>query len=244
MAENDRGRPDDSAGGRKKALIVSMLIFLLFGGGIFLVFVIQGADDLKDNKMKNFSYSSKAGAGVSAFMKYLGFTSDEAKFSQAARGRIAARGPDSSASGPTTDISGWMDKGGAGAGSSGGLAAPLARALGASVPRMAAKGAGLGSTPPKEITELGNLPKPEGKYCPAAEGCSCCGGATFRDNAPTYQKGKDGWQVIYTGRHTDPDGSVLYYKDVCNIDPSGKPPVSLVNSFEGSSSNNLLPVTR
>jgi len=151
MAENDEGRQDDNAsghrhsGGRKKALIVSVLLFLLFGGGIFLFFVIQGADDLKDNKTRNFSYGSEARAGVSAFMKYLSFTSDEVEFSEAARGRNAARRLDSSAAGPTADISDWMDKGGAGTGSSGGSAAPGSRGFGVSIPRMAAKGAGLGS---------------------------------------------------------------------------------------------------
>lgn len=407
MAENDKGR--------KKALIVSVLIFLLFGGGIFLFFVIQGADDLKDDKMKNFSYGSGARAGVSAFMKYLGFTSDEAEFSQTARGRIAARGLDSSASGPTADISDWMDKGGSETDSSGGSAASGSRGFGASVSRMAAKGSGLGSaggalskssaelsrfgsggdsnnvnvskagalgargpgaknatlsslrnsqaylgdalrsssameaktkwgqsfgvgrtgegggrlgyaksgmlkldaiksgeitslktddpkslkvadvsapkrdkeaeakdpilskmkedakagvmnpmfaplrpngggggdgeggdsTPPPPITALGSLPPPEGIYCSNAEGCSTKPpGGTYRDNAPTYQKGKDGWQVIYEGQQTNADGSIIFYKDVVPLNPGGEPQFGPANSFEGSSSNNLLPVNQ
>ena len=409
MTENDNGR--------KKALIISVLIFLFFGGGIFLFFIIQGAEDLKDNKMKNFSYGSEARAGVSAFMKYLGFTSDEAELSKAARGRLAARGLDSSASGPAADISDWMNKDGAGTDSSGGLSASGAQASGASVPRMAAKGSGLGSAggagtkssaelarfgsggdsnnvtvskagalgargqdaknatlsslrnsqaylgdalrsssameakskwgqsfgvglagsggtlgyskpgmvkldaiksgeisslktndpkslkvadvsapekdkdaeakdpalnkmkdaakdasnpasglansmfspvansmrpssagngdnpasaPPKEITDIGNLPKPEGSYCPKAEGCSTDPpGATFRDNAPTYQKAKEGWQVTYTGQQTGEDGKVTFYKDVCNIMPGGTPPVTPATVYEGASSDNI-----
>ncbi|HAH32500.1 MAG TPA: hypothetical protein DCL44_09340 [Elusimicrobia bacterium] len=73
MAENDNGR--------KKALIVSVLLFLFFGGGIFLFFIIRGADDLKDDKTKNFSYGSVARSGVESFFKNLGFTDNEPELS-------------------------------------------------------------------------------------------------------------------------------------------------------------------
>ena len=137
MADNDNGR--------KKALIVSMLVFLFLGGGIFLFFVIQGADDLKDNKTKNFSYGSEARAGFSAFIKSIGFASDEPKLSQADQKRIAERELAPSSSELAAGISDWMDKSGSVPDTAVNRFPSGSRAFGDSVPRMAAKGSSLGS---------------------------------------------------------------------------------------------------
>jgi hypothetical protein len=61
---------------RKKALIISMLLFLVSGGGIFLFFVVQGSNDLI-GKGKEFSYGAAAREGVSSFFKYIGGNSAE-----------------------------------------------------------------------------------------------------------------------------------------------------------------------
>lgn len=116
---------------RKKALIVSMLLFLMTGGGIFLFFVVQGSNDLI-GKGKEFSYGGAAREGVSSFFKYVGASSEEGIVSESGKIRAEAKGIvlGEPLEAPA-DVSDWMEK----------PAAKSAASAGpASVPRMAGGG--------------------------------------------------------------------------------------------------------
>lgn len=64
----------DNSNKRKKTLIVSVLAFLLIGGGVFLFFVIQGANDLTGaNKNDKFHYGGAARQAATSFFKFIGF---------------------------------------------------------------------------------------------------------------------------------------------------------------------------
>lgn len=64
----------DNSNGRKKTLIVSVLAFLFIGGGIFLFFIIQGANDLTGaNKNDKFHYGGAARQAAASFFKFVGF---------------------------------------------------------------------------------------------------------------------------------------------------------------------------
>lgn len=67
----------DNSSNRKKALIVSVLAFLLAGGGVFLFFIIQGSNDLTGANKKNFYYGSAARGAATSFFKFLGFDAAE-----------------------------------------------------------------------------------------------------------------------------------------------------------------------
>lgn len=102
----------DNSGNRKKVLVVSVMSFLLAGGGVFLFFVIQGSNDITGKgKNNNFSYGSAAREGVASLFRKVGFMPDEeelqAKMTEA---RMEARGflPDGQPA--TVDLSGWMNK--------------------------------------------------------------------------------------------------------------------------------------
>lgn len=102
----------DNSGNRKKVLVVSVLSFLLAGGGIFLFFVIQGSNDITGKgKNNNFSYGSAAREGVVSLFRTVGFMPDEEEL-QAKRteARMEARGflPDGQPA--TADLSSWMNK--------------------------------------------------------------------------------------------------------------------------------------
>jgi hypothetical protein len=73
----------DNSDNRKKALIMFVLLFLFAGGGIFLYFIIQGANDLTGAGKNNFTYSGAVRDGVSSFFKYIGLDSEGAALSKA-----------------------------------------------------------------------------------------------------------------------------------------------------------------
>lgn len=120
-----------NANDRKKALVISMLLFLFTGGGIFLFFVVQGSNDLI-GKGKEFSYGGAAREGVSSFFKYVGLSAEEGIVSESGKIRAEAKGivlgePMEA----PADVSDWMAK------PSG---KPAASAAPSSVPRMAGGG--------------------------------------------------------------------------------------------------------
>ena len=130
----------DNSANRRKTLIVSVLLFLVAGGGVFLFFVIQGSNDLtRTGKRNSFSYGEAAREGVSSFFKSVGFVPDEeAKLSQSAIDRNKDRGLPLDNLGivdPNPDMKDWMAKAdqprASGSASYGGSGAPTA------VPRMA-----------------------------------------------------------------------------------------------------------
>ncbi len=133
----------DNQNSRKKALIISVLAFLLAGGGVFLFFVIQGSNDLTGANKKNFYYGSAARGAATSFFKFLGFDSLEPMTAGtkerprlAMYPELAEKGGsgDGSASAKADDpLSDWGGVKGSGRG--GGSASPT------SVPRMS--GAGL-----------------------------------------------------------------------------------------------------
>lgn len=132
----------DNSSNRRKSLIVSMLAFLLIGGGVFLFFIVQGSDDLTGKgKKNNFHYGSAAREGVSSFFKAVGLAPDEeetkAKYKEV---RMKARGflEDGKEAG-VADVSDWMANTPAAAPS-----ASPSRAGATAVPRMSGSGRSLG----------------------------------------------------------------------------------------------------
>lgn len=99
---------------RKKALIVSVLLFLAAGGGIFTFFIIQGANDLTgEAKRQNFTYGSVVREAVLPLFKRMGFETYEEEVAGATKKRLEARGLDLSgldSAPPAGDISDWMNK--------------------------------------------------------------------------------------------------------------------------------------
>ncbi|MGD9642280.1 MAG: hypothetical protein AB7V08_06010 [Elusimicrobiales bacterium] len=68
----------DNSNNRKKALVVSVLAFLFAGGGIFLFFIVQGANDLTGaDKKSSFSYGNVARGAVNSFFRTVGFMEDD-----------------------------------------------------------------------------------------------------------------------------------------------------------------------
>ncbi|HNW43600.1 MAG TPA: hypothetical protein PKI19_03795 [Elusimicrobiales bacterium] len=67
----------DNSNGRKKTFIVSILAFLLIGGGVFLFFIIQGSNDLTKSKNGNFQYGSIARSSLAPFFKALGLVEEK-----------------------------------------------------------------------------------------------------------------------------------------------------------------------
>lgn len=101
----------DNSNDRKKTLFISMLVFLLGGGGIFLFFIIQGSNDLTGAKGKgNFTYGEAAREGVTSFFKNIGVISEEEKtLTVAGAIRLEAKeGILDDSKAPAADVSDWM----------------------------------------------------------------------------------------------------------------------------------------
>lgn len=62
---------------RRKVFVVSMLVFLLCGGGIFTFFIMRGVEDLKDKPGFSSEYSSFPRKVMFAFMKAANFVDGE-----------------------------------------------------------------------------------------------------------------------------------------------------------------------
>lgn len=87
MAEENGG--SNNLNNRKKALVVSVLAFLLTGGSVFLFFVIQGSRDLTGaNKRGAFTYGGAAREGAASFFKFIGFDDVESITSGGTKDRI------------------------------------------------------------------------------------------------------------------------------------------------------------
>lgn len=100
---------------RKKAMIISVLAFLVAGGGVFLFFIVQGSNDLTGKgKNARFSYGSAAREGVSSFFRSVGlFPEERPELSASAVDRLDSRGLPLDMLGitdPNPDISDWMGK--------------------------------------------------------------------------------------------------------------------------------------
>jgi hypothetical protein len=140
----------DNSNNRKKALIVSVLAFLFAGGGIFLFFVVQGANDLTGAARKSdFSYGNVARGAVNSFFRTVGFMEDDPIVEYGPGKRPLPQSvldakilkAELSASAADRDLGSW-----------GGIKAPGGSSSAASVPKMAGKagspvgGAGAGGT--------------------------------------------------------------------------------------------------
>lgn len=67
----------DNSKSRRKTFIVSILAFLLLGGGVFLFFIIQGSNDLTKSKNQNFEYGSVVRGSLAPFFKYIGLEEEK-----------------------------------------------------------------------------------------------------------------------------------------------------------------------
>lgn len=122
----------DNSNNRKKTLFVSVLLFLLAGGGVFLFMVIQGSNDLTKGKGNTFTYGSAAREGVSSFFKYIGVSEEEGKLSGRTQELMIEKREEkvAEAAAANPDISDWMEP----------SAKPRASASPTAVPRMGAAG--------------------------------------------------------------------------------------------------------
>ena len=97
----------DNANNRKKTLIVSVLAFLFAGGGIFLFFVVQGANDITGAGKKNsFSYGFAVRDAVLPLFKRMGIAGFEEEISRPRKVEAEASGEEVAA--PPADVSDWM----------------------------------------------------------------------------------------------------------------------------------------
>ena len=62
---------------KRKVLIVSLLVFLVSGGGVFTFFTFQGLEDLKDKPSFAFEYDSFPKKAFLPFLKYMGLVDTE-----------------------------------------------------------------------------------------------------------------------------------------------------------------------
>ena len=134
----------DDSKDKKRTVIVSLLAFLLIGGGVFLFFIIQGSNDLTGPKNANFHYGSVVRQSMAPFFRYFGLADDEKTPKTVHEARLS-RFLDKQAS-ENLDMSGWMNKSPEGAGAasprdSGARSSASARAP-SSVPRMSGGGGG------------------------------------------------------------------------------------------------------
>ncbi len=114
MADNEKRR--------RKTLLISMLVFLVSGGGIFLFFVIQGANELTGaGKQAMFSYGYAVRDAVTPLFKALGITTSQDEMVKETKKRWEARGVDISKGVAAPDVSDWMAKGGSSASGGGAL---------------------------------------------------------------------------------------------------------------------------
>lgn len=130
----------DNSSNKKKTLVISVLAFLLAGGGVFLFFIIQGSNELTGAGKSNFHYGEAAREGVSSFFKSIGLVPDEnASLSKYKENVLVAREVLSSGQG---DLSDWMTNSGA---AGGGPSGSPSRSPGASVvPKMSGSGGSSG----------------------------------------------------------------------------------------------------
>ena len=95
MAENDKKTVilNNAEKSKRKTVVISLLAFLVTGGGIFLYFIIQGANDLTGPGNANFHYGSVVRDSVQPFFKYIGVIGeDEEALAKAAEDRMKSRG--------------------------------------------------------------------------------------------------------------------------------------------------------
>jgi hypothetical protein len=103
----------DHSKDRKKALVMLVLLFLFAGGGIFLYFIIQGANDLTGaGKGNTFTYSGAVREGVSSFFKYIGFDSEESSLAKCKQAVDAVREEKAVAAEGISDWTASKDDGG------------------------------------------------------------------------------------------------------------------------------------
>lgn len=127
----------DNSANRRKTLIISVLLFLFAGGGIFLFFVVQGSNDLtRQGKNQNFTYGEAAREGVSSFFRSVGVVSDEESLLAEKTAKVSELREEKSAE--LAGVSDWMAPAGgpSASASSGGGYRPSASP--SSVPKMAA----------------------------------------------------------------------------------------------------------
>lgn len=124
----------DNSSSRKKALIISVLAFLFAGGGIFLFFVVQGANDITGAGKKNtFSYGFAVRDAVLPLFKRMGLAGFEEEAPRPRKVELEASGEEAAA--PPADVSDWMAQAPAGS-----AAAPSSRSASpAVVPKMAGR---------------------------------------------------------------------------------------------------------
>lgn len=97
----------DNSNNRKKALIISVLAFLFAGGGIFLFFVVQGANDITGAGKKNtFAYGFAVRDAVLPLFKRMGLDAFEEEVPRPRKVEIEASGQEAAA--PPADVSDWM----------------------------------------------------------------------------------------------------------------------------------------
>ncbi len=129
----------DNSRSRKKALIVSMLLFLAAGGGVFLFFVIQGSNDLTGaNKKNSFTFGGAARGAATSFFKFVGFDDVESFAKGETKERVRIK---------EYEAAGIIDSAGAASASSSGGGMPWAPSAGGGrsaspsyVPKMAGTG--------------------------------------------------------------------------------------------------------
>lgn len=135
----------DNSKSKKKGVFLLLGAFLLAGGGVFLFFIIQGADDLKGAKNANFSYGNIVRSSFSPFFKALGSLVEDEQTKKLNK-MLALRDEVVAKSGMDVDVSDWM-----GANPASASAAPASKSMGRSmasargpsaIPTMAGRGGG------------------------------------------------------------------------------------------------------
>jgi len=92
---------------KKKSLIVGMLAFMLAGGAVFIMMVMMGAKDIKDQDARmNFTYGNVLAGAVAPLFEALGITDRDAANEESTRQRLAAREPSLFA----LNIEDWLGK--------------------------------------------------------------------------------------------------------------------------------------
>lgn len=167
----------DSSNNRKKALIISVLAFLFAGGGIFLFFVVQGANDITGAGKKNtFAYGFAVRDAVLPLFKRMGIAGFEEEVVRPRKAEEAASGEEVAA--PPADVSDWMAQAPANS-----AAAPSSRSASpAAVPKMAGRagspvggGAGGSAKSSGGVTRFGpgssaGMTSVSGKGAPGSQG--------------------------------------------------------------------------
>ncbi|PIU19666.1 MAG: hypothetical protein COT18_06305, partial [Elusimicrobia bacterium CG08_land_8_20_14_0_20_59_10] len=128
---------------RKKGVYLLMALFLAGGGGIFLYFILQGAEDMKGGP-GNFSYGTVVREGVSSFFRSVGALAGDDDETKRKLALHKAKMEALEASQSSVDISDWMGKAApAGKQSSAPAGRPSASSRPpTSVPKMSGRGGG------------------------------------------------------------------------------------------------------